>query len=387
MSRRTIVIAAALGAILLIAAPASAWVLPSAHPMPDGLERPVIRSVELSTPKAHNNLLEADLVIRAKTDKGIRRYEYRWNGGTIGSIHRTPVTNPVVSYATILPNTRYGLQVRAVDRFGWTSEWFDVWTGFTPSVPNIIVAGDSVASGYTRQWFTGDATCRDQSYAYGASVVSSVANTLPDAWYPTYVNVAWPGAGVGAMVNGGSDSCSDHYAPQILEIEKYADPDTWNVVVITAGINSTNWVDVVMELTKDTTLSFTASGDQEACRRAVNEKWNIQRSAESISQHANRIVTDLDRTTNASIYWTSYYSIVGSRFAPAWSPVGDECTGEMEAAMGRLHTALRTGIGDGATWVDLSDVEVGIQKWAGWPHPNPDGHRAIGEAIADAITG
>ena len=380
------VVVAVLGATLLISAPAAAWVIPSARPMPDGLERPEIRSVELHAPQAHNDLLEADVSIRTRTDKGIRRYEYRWNSGTLGSIQRMSITNPVVSYESISPNSTYGLQIRAVDRYGWTSEWFDVWTGTTPPAPNIILAGDSVASGYTRQWFTGDATCRDQSYAYGSAVVREVASTLPAAWQPTYVNVAWPGAGVGAMVNGGSDSCSDHYAPQTLEIAKYADPDTWNVVVITAGINSTNWVDVVTELTRNTTLSFTESGDQAACRTAVNEKWNIDRTATSISQHANRIVTDLANTTNASIYWTSYYTITGSRFAPAWSPVGAECAAEMELAMALLHGALLSGIGDGATWVDLSDTNVGIQKWAGWPHPNPEGHASIGETVAEAIT-
>ena len=60
---------------------------------------------------------------------------------------------------------------------------------------------------------------------------------------------------------------------------------------------------------------------------------------------------------------------------------------EMDRALGQLHTALRAGLSDDITWVDLSSLDVGIQRWAGWPHPNPEGHQTIGAEIAKAITG
>ena len=50
------------------------------------------------------------------------------------------------------------------------------------------------------------------------------------------VNIAFPGAGIGSVIDGGSDSCSKVYPSQIDDIERYADPTTWNVVVVTAGI-------------------------------------------------------------------------------------------------------------------------------------------------------
>ncbi len=58
----------------------------------------------------------------------------------------------------------------------------------------------------------------------------------------------------------------------------------------------------------------------------------------------------------------------------------------MNLALGQLHDSLRTGLGDQVTWIPL-DGAVTTQQWAGWPHPNPDGHRAIGRTIVAAITG
>ncbi|MGI9667830.1 MAG: hypothetical protein ACR2N2_12180, partial [Acidimicrobiia bacterium] len=299
MTRRVVIVAAVLATLFAIASPAGAVLHTPASQLPDGDIRPVINSVEVLAPGPHNDLLEADLVIDADDNDGIWRYEYRWSGGTIGSVHRTSVVNPTVSYETIQPDTTYGLQVRAIDLHGWESEWVTAWSGITPSAPNVIVAGDSVASGYQRQWFTGDATCRDIGYSYGSAVRDGVAAALPSAWSPTYTNIAFPGAGVGDMVNGGSDSCSDHYPSQISDIAAAADPSTWNVVVVTAGINSTNWVDVVTELTRDTVFSLTDSGDKLACEEAVSERWNLTSKQGRITDLADHIASDLTTSTNA----------------------------------------------------------------------------------------
>ncbi len=336
------------------------------------------------SPQRHNDLLEADLVIDADTDLGIRRYEYRWNGSTPVS---TSVVNPTVSFARTLPETAATLEVRAVDRHGWESKWVTAWEGVTPGVPNVIVAGDSVASGYSRQWFTQDSVCRDDDYSYGSTVQRAVASQLPAAWTPRYVNIAFPGAGVGDVLDGGSDSCSAGHPSQVDDIARLADPSTWNVVVMTAGINSTNWVDVITGLTRDTLFSFTDSGDKKVCQRAVNEEWNLDERKGFITDATSRIVDEVTSRTNADIYWTSYYQLAGTRFAPLWSPVGGECEDEMNLALGQLHEAIRAGLSDDVVWVDLGGQPISTQKWAGWPHPNPEGHVAIGTTIASTITG
>jgi hypothetical protein len=353
--------------------------------MPDGLSRPVVQSVELMAPTADNRLLEADLVIDADTDLGIRHYEYRWNRGTYGAIHTTDVVTPTVSYQWVLPDTRYALEVRAVDRYGWASDWYPAWSGTTPSAPNIIVAGDSIASGYTRQWFTRDATCRDNGYSYGQTVHDTVAAALPAAWAPTYSNVAWPGAGVGAILNGGTDSCKVSHAAQVDEIAQRTNPDTWNIVVLTAGINSTNWGDVVIDLTRQTAFSFTDAGDKKKCEEAVTEKWNLPDKAGFITSATRDIVTNLEDRTNAKLYWTSYFAIDGTRFAPGWTPIGHECAPEMGYALGELHASIQAGLDDDVTWVDVEHAGVTTQMWAGWPHPNPEGQTVIGLAVAESI--
>ena len=372
--------------LMVLAVPVSA-LAPPPEQLPDGDTRPVIVSVELLSPHSQNDLLEADLLIEADDNDGIQRYEYRWDQGVAGEIFTPEAEDATVSYISVLPDTRYSLDVRAVDVHGWESDWHTAWTGVTPSAPMIVVAGDSIASGYTRQWFTGDATCRDVEYSYGSTVRDAVAAALPAAWAPGYVNIAFPGAGVGSVLNGGSDSCSDSHPSQVDDIVRYTDPTTWNVVVMTAGINSTNWVDVVKELTKDTAFSFIDSGDKLVCEAAVKDHWNLKAERDGITTRTADVVEAIDRRTNASMYWTGYFSIDGSLLAPGWSPIGPECADEMGYALGELHSAIRTGLDGEVTWVDVEDLSVSTQMWAGWPHPNPEGHRAIGLAVAEAIVG
>jgi hypothetical protein len=57
----------------------------------------------------------------------------------------------------------------------------------------------------------------------------------------------------------------------------------------------------------------------------------------------------------------------------------------MDYALDELHGAIRAGLDREVVWVDVEDVSVSTQMWAGWPHPNPEGHRAIGLAVAEAI--
>lgn len=375
-----------LGAVMALAVPVLA-LNPPGELLPDGDTRPVILSAELLAPQPDDALLEAGLLIDAEDNDGISRFEYRWTGIVPGEINETSVENPTVSYTSVLPDTAYRLDVRAVDLNGWESAWYPAWSGKTPTPPMIVLAGDSIASGYTRQWFTADATCRDADLSFGRTVRNAVAVALPPAWTPGYVNIAFPGAGVSSVLNGGSDSCSDSHPSQIDDIERLTDPETWNVVVMTAGINSTNWVDVVKELTKDTAFSFTKSGDRAACEVAMTEHWDLDGKRTDITSTTSSIVEALDARSNASVVWTSYFAIDGSTIAPGWAPIGPECADEMADALAALHGAIQSGLDEDVTWVDVTDLDVATQMWAGWPHPNREGHEAIGLAVASAITG
>ena len=383
-SRFRIVLGLAALCAVLFAVPVSAHVRSGYGLLPDGDTRPTVLSARLAEPQRHNALLEADIVVEATDNDAVAYYEYRWNSATVGRIATTDIDRPTVDYSTTRPESRYALEIRAVDVHNNGSDWFPVWSGITPSVPQVIVAGDSIASGYTRRWFTGDATCRDSDLSYGRSLTAAVAAGLPEAWSPTYTNIAWAGAGSGAMLVGGADSCGTTHEAQVDQIKLMVDSRSWNVVVITAGINSTNWTDVVVGLTKDTAISITRNGDQKACDLALHDKWNIDDRRSSIESNIRLTADVLASGTNADLFWTSYYDITGSQLAPLWSPVGDECSVEMAEAMDALHSSLRSGLTSDVTWIDI-DRDVSIQSWAGWPHPDSEGHDAIGSLIAAVV--
>lgn len=369
---------------MLVAAPVMGAVMPARDLLPDGDTRPIVVSATLKAPQAHNKLLEADLVVDAHDNDGIARYEYRWSGPTVGAVTVVPVLSPTVSYDTVKPGSRYGLEVRAIDMNNHPSDWYPVWQGTTPDAPNVIVAGDSIASGYTKRWFTGDATCTDVAYSYGGPLVAEIAASLPPQWTPTYANIAWAGAGVGNMVDGGSDSCGVSHASQVDQIRALASPDTWNIVAITAGINSTNWTDVIVELTADATFSFTAGGDKDICGSAVRNTWNIETNRAAVTQTTAAVSAAISEGTNAQVLWTGYYDITDTELAPLYRPITGACSAEMVYALDTLHGALRAGLADAVTWVDI-DTGIATQMWAGWPHPSAHGQATIAHRIALAL--
>lgn len=384
--RRHILIALSMLALsAAVAPPALAYEVVGRELLPDSNRRPVVLSAALELPQRHNDVLEADVTIDATGSRGVTGYEYRWIGLSVGLAFATDLDTPTVSYRTVRPDSHQILQVRAVDTNGLRSEWFTAWSGTTPPRPNLIVAGDSIASGYTRQWFTSEGTCVDASASYGSTVRARIASSLPPQWSPTYLNVAWPGAGVRAMANGGTDSCGDTHPSQLRSIEAAADDATWNIVIVTAGINSTNWSSVMVDLTKNTAFSFTERGDKGWCQVGMNERWNIGERAAGITSAVRGISAMLRTETNADVYWTSYYGITNTKLAPGWTPIGSECDEEMSGALDRLHSAIRAGLHGSVTWVDITDAVVPTQGWAGWPHPNTDGHQVIGDRVSAAI--
>ncbi len=386
--RRHILITLSLLALTVVGMPSAlGYVTPLGEVLPDGDERPVVVSASLALPQRHNDILEADLTIEASDNNHVVGYEYRWIGLSVGSTFGTDVESPTVSYRSVKPDSHQVLQVRAIDSNGWRSTWFHAWSGTTPPRPNLIVAGDSIASGYTRQWFTSKGTCVDANASYGSTIRTSIASSLPSQWSPMYRNVAWAGAGVHAMADGGVDSCGVSHGSQVEAIDAAADATTWNIVVVTAGINSTNWSSVIVDLTKDTAFSFTDRGDRAWCEFGVSQRWNISERAPGITTAVRGISTTLRTETNADVYWTSYYGITDTKLAPGWTPIGSECDEEMSGALDRLHSAIRTGLHSSVTWVDVDGSTVPTQGWAGWPHPNDDGHRVIGQRVAATIVG
>ncbi len=376
----TFIITTTLAATLLTLPGVYGYMYPHEQ-LPDGDQRPVIINVQLQPIHKHNNLLEADLKIEAYDNNQIAYYEYRWD--KTQQTQQISTHKPIISYAAITPNTHHTLQIRAIDNHGWKSAWADVWAGITPDAPQIIIAGDSIASGYTKQWFTGDAQCTNADYSYGATITREIAKTLPQQWAPQYHNIAWAGAAGQHMTQTGQDSCGKTHEAQNTQIINYTKQNTWTIIVITNGINTTNWVDIITQLTTDTALSIQDSGDHKACVNAINN-WNLETKQEKLQQDIQTSEQQL-ADTNAHIYWTSYYNITGTKIAPLWTPIGTECATEMEDAMSRLHNMIQTSLATTSTWIDLTQTPIETQTWAGWPHPNQQTHQTIGTIIAADI--
>lgn len=376
---------AVLGVLVVgIAGPASAAPVEARDILPPGENWPAVASAELMAPQPHNALLEVDIAVEALDETSASTYEYRWNGATQGTPFALDTSGPVVSYETVVPATSFELEVRVIDVNHRASDWYFVWTGLTPDVPNVIVAGDSIASGYTRDWFTGPASCTDGGTSYGSVLAADIAADLPAQWAPRYSNIAWAGAGVGHMVDGGSDSCGSNHRSQVAQITELASDDTWNVVAITAGINSTNWTDVVVDLTRDATFSLTSSGDKSVCGSALRNNWNIESRRSFVTDATESVSAAITNATNAKVLWTGYYDITDTEFAPLWRPITGACSGEMATALESLHTAIRSGLAERVAWVDI-DRGISTQKWAGWPHPDNAGQATIGHALAEAL--
>ena len=70
-----------------------------------------------------------------------------------------------------------------------------------------------------------------------------------------------------------------------------------------------------------------------------------------------------------------------------------ESLGQLQKRIVKFHLLsfdgqdIQAGLDQDVTWVDIDDLQVATQMWAGWPHPNPEGHSAIGSEIADVIVG
>ena len=117
------------------------------------------------------------------------------------------------------------------------------------------------------------------------------------------------------------------------------------------------------------------------CDSAVRNTWNIDAKRDIVSETAAVVSTAITELTNAQVLWTGYYDITDTELAPLYRPITGACSDEMSYALGELHGALRDGLADAVRWVDI-DTGIATQKWAGWPHPSPQGHATIAHRIA-----
>lgn len=301
----------------------------------------------------------------------------------------TSAVAPRVSFKETTPNDNWTLFWRTVDGDGTKTKWRVLERLLTPKKPTLIALGDSVTSGHHKDGRTDAAECYDPGYSYGQTAYDRMQKKLPDKWQGGgYSNFARSGFSTDQVLSGGDDACGSTYngsSPIDDAVRRLSSrSSSWNRVVITAGINNTNWVPVLEKIA----LSLTSSSSEEHCHAELSE-WNgwTDPVASNITTDAAEISTELATADpSARLSWLSYFNIAGTGPAPA------TCEGPIDDAMDALHGTIQLGLDDGTyEWVDTdSRLRMNsslIQKFyvnpgtPGWPHPNQDGAREIGDLI------
>lgn len=234
---------------------------------------------------------------------------------------------------------------------------------------------------------------------------------MPSQWRDGgYFNHARSGFSTQQVLDGsGVDACTDTYqaggqgtsSPIIDAVNELNGHDgSWNRVVITAGVDDTNWYDLLKTTGLDSLMSTDWVYGDAQCRGDVGTKWSGWSGsvADQTTSNARHIMDWLTGTgQDVKVFWISYYNIAGTG-----APAPGSCAGAFNEAMGTLHSHIRANLDSNSyTWIDVSAAMNGrgdrIQDWyltdtldalallngphTGWPHPDTNGVRAISDSI------
>jgi dipeptidyl aminopeptidase/acylaminoacyl peptidase len=184
---------------------------------------------------------------------GVLRYDFGW-GSTSASAPTTFLQSSTsstgrVNFRDTTPDADWRLFVRAVGTSGNYGPWYYEQV-HTPKKPLLLVGGDSISSGHHRETPEPDVTCEDASYGYPKYVRDAWRATMTSQWYDSdnFVNLAFSGYGTDNIINGGENACEvDPGIDPLAEAKALLDAtDTsWNHVLMSAGINNTDWVSTI----------------------------------------------------------------------------------------------------------------------------------------------
>ncbi len=329
-----------------------------------------------------------------------------------------------MDYRATTPDSNWTLFGRAVGQGGLTSGWVS-YAVRTPKRPKLVILGDSVSSGHHKDSDTANTKCEDANYGYAPAFFAKWKANLPSVWASgvTYSNYAKSGFATqkrsidvkSSVLEGGLTACQSNITtPPISQAVATlkGNPGTWNRVVISAGVNDTNWGDVAksvvsFEIAKEidpTNISRSPLTEDE-CGAIIASQWNgtSQTVTSSMSQGIARIVAGLHTADpGAAITWLGYYNMAGTGgnlvhpnpYMPTTcqNPVRqslDELNGTIQAALPGDVQMVPTDIAIG-TRSDYIQPLYAIAAWLngkdgknppGWPHPNQTGGQQIANLI------
>lgn len=300
--------------------------------------------------------------------------------------------------------------MRAVDSKGEKSTWYSKVI-HTPKAPVLVALGDSITSGHNRTSDTATTICEDPSYGYPQYVFDNFEKQLPAAWRSSgnYFNYAVSGFSLDNVIEGGTDACGVGQPSSLNEAtDLLSDYEgSWNQVVISGGIDSTNWgaqlVNIVASSLVGTKLGYTAK----ECAEDIGQ-WNGTQSAvqSNIKSDVTQITGSIRALdAGATIDWISYYNVAGTGTPGISGGVVDavpsSCKAPIQKSLNVLQRVIQSGFsGQSVNWINVSKVlsgndldlqdlyptdvvdnKLGNPSIPGWPHPNSMGAQAIAARI------
>jgi len=290
----------------------------------------------------------------------------------------------------------------------------------TPKAPILVALGDSITSGHHRDSSVSATICNDPAYGYPADVFAKMESSLPSQWQRPlgYYNDAYSGFGLYKVLHGGPDACHVSAPPSIesadTELRQNVTSPTvgsWDQVVISAGVDDTNWGAVVTAIAEHYAdgINTVYGLRRKYCRQDINlangHGWNGSAisTQETIESEVRELVSSnqvADPSSlriadpSAALWWVGYYNIANTGIGlpgPSRPIVPSSCAGPIQKAMELLTSTIQTGLrGVPYTWINSDKVlhmnSRVLQSFyvtdivggpSGWPHPNRTGASAI----------
>jgi hypothetical protein len=377
---------------------------------------PVITNLSVNAPSSSDALLTRGLSISglpSASGSPVAKYQYGWAPGTgVAVSPTTPIqkcnaASPcTVSFVPTAPSSTWTLFGRAIAKNGQTSAWSGR-TVQTPPAPILVALGDSLTSGHHRDSALGTTNCNDPAFGYPARVFANFEAQLPTAWKSTnYFNYAYSGFGLAQMQSGGGDACGNVQPASLFQataqLMTYA--GSWNQVLISAGIDDTNWGSVIGTVVSHSDVGLNPLYGAKSCKQDL-KAWSGNTAAvqTSVTQGVASVVQAL-KAADPSFWldWIGYYNIAGTGLPGIGAPVvKSACQGAIKSANAVLAAAIQRGLpGQQYQWIDsdkvlhmndpdlqgiyasdIFDQVIANPSVIGWPHPNQAGAAAIAGLI------
>lgn len=323
--------------------------------------------------------------------------EYSWTNdpystGPTGPIRGTG-SGPggAVDFGDTSPDSLWSLYVRGVGSDGGAGPWYQMGWITTPKRPLIIALGDSITSGHHRDTNDPVMTCDDEDYGYPKYVQESFSYAAPPQWAVQYVNFAHSGFSTDQVISGDDHNiCGDEISPSSPLVDATAALEdnlgSWNYVVISAGIDNTNWIEQLAEIGGHNASQF--SYTEQDCEDDLSD-WSgndAEVVGANITDDVATIANDLiAMDPMVKTQWLEYYNIAGT------GPIPHACDapffnaklqlkGYIEAAMNAGNFTMVST--DSAIPLDSGNIQAYQVPWdteQGWPHPNSTGAYEIAQ--------